>query len=750
MATRSKTKRRDTDRFCLEFSTLSLRILCLCLLGLVVSCGGGGGGGSGPTTPPPPPTPSASFTASSTSFNTSQTLGEADVTQEFTVTNSGDASGTFSLTTAADWISLDSTSGTLAVGASQTITATLSCSVDETRTGTISLSGGSGGTVQIRINHVCTAPPIEIILTFLTTVSNGKFQEDATGSFSFTISSPWDGQGAVTYSLTSDNNVTFDPVTGSVEPDQTVDVNISRMCAHLGDTIVSITIQIDEVEEPFEWTTSCTGNVINHVVVEYFQGIRTAVVHHDAADTTWSTDVQPSSYLVAPRRTFLSAFVEHVVSETPAIEFTMTPSGNPVVEVIPTTTVQSDTDDAVWITNFVLDLSSEEIDRNSGWTTSLSWNGVVSGSPVTFQFADLDLSVPASDERIQNIKLGVLDVEPFQIRFVPITTQDGTPTFDGSTYLTHPNDLLPTSNWTQTVDDPLEALADDVRLNDVLLLLAERWIRQSLNPVIFYHGIIELPADSLEPCGLSYVAGQVAVSNVPSTQCDEYTIAHELGHNLSLDHSPGCAAPDADPLFPYSDGRIGSEDGWVLSTQTYIPSETDHYDLMGYCNNIGPTFLARYHFAKAAQNADSRMSQAIGAIAAIKSEDQKSIVDKEQVRSLVVTGKVDLYGNFRLFSVSLSDLSPPVNQNVIEAPYEFLVSDSATGKLLAAKRFRLQKIAHSDEAHWYFSIPLPTLPVLTEFSVRDQQGNLYLQQDLSEKLDFLTEHKIYMHADRTQ
>lgn len=715
----------------------------------MVSCGGGGGGGSGPTTPPPPPTPSASFTASNTSFNTSQTLGEANVTQEFTVTNSGDASGTFSLTTASDWISLDATSGTLAVGASQTITATLSCSTEETRTGTISLSGGSGSVVQITMNHTCTAPPIEISLTFLPTVSDGKFQEDATGSFSFTISSPWDGQGAVTYTLTSDNNVIFEPDTGSIEPGQTVSVNISRMCSHLGDTVVAITIQINEVEELLEWTTSCTGNVINRVVAEYFQGIRTAVVHHDADDSSWTTDVQPSSYLVAPRQTFLSASVEHVVSDTPVVEFTLTPSGNSVTEVTQTTTLQSETDDAVWITNFVLDLPSEEISRNSGWTTSLSWNGVQSGSAITFQFADLDLSVPASDERIPDIKLGVLDVEPFRIRFVPITTQDGTPDFDASTYLTHPNDLLPTSVLTHETDDPLEVLGDDVRLRDVLLLLAERWIRESLNPVVFYHGVIDLPADSLEPCGLSYVAGQVAVSNVPSEQCDEYTISHELGHNLSLDHSPGCAAPEPDPLFPYSDGRIGDEDGWILSTQTYIPGDVDHYDLMGFCNNIGPTFLARYHFAKAAQNADTRASL-VASIAAASSQDQTlvPVVDSETTRSLVVTGKVDPYGNFELFSVSLSDLTAPIIESESAAPFEFRVSDSATGQLLATKTFQLQEVAHGEEVHWYLSIPLPTLPVLTDFSVRDQQGNLYLQEDLSEKLEFLTEHAIYINAER--
>ena len=747
MATRSRTNRQDTSRFYQDYSTLSTRIVWLCLLGLVVSCGGGGGGGSGPTTPPPPPTPTATFTASSTSFDTSQTLGEANVTQEFTVTNSGDASGTFSLTTASDWISLDSTSGTLAAGASQTITATLSCSEEETRTGTISLSGGSGSAVQITMNHACTAPPIEISLTSLTTVSDGKFQEDATGSFSFTISSPWDGQGAVSYTLTSDNDVTFDPDTGSIEPDQTVSVNISRMCSHLGDTLVTITIQIDEVEEPFEWTTSCTGNVINRVVAEYFQGIRTAVVHHTADDSAWTTEVQPSSYLVVPRRTFLSAFVEHVVSDPPVIEFSLTPSGNTATEVIQTTTVPSDTDDAVWITNFVLDLPSAEIDSNPGWNLSLSWNGVESGSAITFQFADLDSSVPAPDERIEDIKLGVLGVDPFRINFVPITTQDGTPDFDGSTYLTNPSDLLPTAVLTQEKDDPLEVLVDDVRLRDVLLLLTERWVRQSFNPTVFYHGIIDLGSGSLEPCGLSYVAGQVAVSNVPNTQCDEYTISHELGHNLSLDHSPGCAAPDPDPLFPYNDGRIGDEDGWLLSTETYIPGETEYYDLMGWCNNIGPTFLARYHFAKAAQNADSRMSL-VASIASARPEDPAPVVASKKARSLVVTGKIDPFGNFELFSVSQSALIAPAYESESDAPYEFLISDSATGKTLATKRVQLQQVAHGEEVHWYLSIPLPTLPVLADFSVRDQQGNLYLQEDLSEKLEFLTEHAIYMHAER--
>ena len=72
------------------------------------------------------------------------------------------------------------------------------------------------------------------------------------------------------------------------------------------------------------------------------------------------------------------------------------------------------------------------------------------------------------------------------------------------------------------------------------------------------------------------------------------TIAHELGHNMSLWHAP-CGDPSGpDPSYPYSDGSIGAwgydfRDGGRLVN----PSTPD---LMSYCH---PRWISDYDFTNA-------------------------------------------------------------------------------------------------------------------------------------------------------
>ena len=73
-----------------------------------------------------------------------------------------------------------------------------------------------------------------------------------------------------------------------------------------------------------------------------------------------------------------------------------------------------------------------------------------------------------------------------------------------------------------------------------------------------------------------------------------FTIAHELGHNLSLHHAPCGSADGPDPSFPYSDGSIGAwgydfRDGGSL-IQKSKP------DLMSYCR---PPWISDYSFTNA-------------------------------------------------------------------------------------------------------------------------------------------------------
>ena len=69
------------------------------------------------------------------------------------------------------------------------------------------------------------------------------------------------------------------------------------------------------------------------------------------------------------------------------------------------------------------------------------------------------------------------------------------------------------------------------------------------------------------------------------------TIAHELGHNLNLDHAP-CGVI-GDRLYPYEQGRIGVW-GYDFPNRELMPPT--FADLMGYCS---PSWISDYFFKKA-------------------------------------------------------------------------------------------------------------------------------------------------------
>ena len=87
--------------------------------------------------------------------------------------------------------------------------------------------------------------------------------------------------------------------------------------------------------------------------------------------------------------------------------------------------------------------------------------------------------------------------------------------------------------------------------------------------------------------GVAYLRRKIAVS-----QISEGTIAHELGHNLSLRHTD-CGDPAGiDPTFPHDSGRIGvwgydPRDGGSLVAPDVV-------DFMTYCD---PDWVSDYYFS---------------------------------------------------------------------------------------------------------------------------------------------------------
>ena len=109
-------------------------------------------------------------------------------------------------------------------------------------------------------------------------------------------------------------------------------------------------------------------------------------------------------------------------------------------------------------------------------------------------------------------------------------------------------------------------------------------LRASENGTGYYYGVVA-SLGSLN--GLGQLPGWVGIGIRRPT-----TLAHEVGHNLSLKHAP-CGDPGGvDPSFPYPDGSIGVW-GFDFRNGSVVPPDRSQ-DIMTYCRSW--PWLSDYYF----------------------------------------------------------------------------------------------------------------------------------------------------------
>jgi hypothetical protein len=153
---------------------------------------------------------------------------------------------------------------------------------------------------------------------------------------------------------------------------------------------------------------------------------------------------------------------------------------------------------------------------------------------------------------------------------------------DGDTLFTDTHTLLPVGEMDVTVHETVWSST-----NDIFTLIREvTALRAVEGGTGHWMGIMPNADGAL---GVAYAGGGWTTVVLPRVS----TVAHELGHNMSLLHAP-CGNPKfVDGSYPYRDGSIGSW-GYDFRSEKLVPPS--RRDLMSYCR---PRWISDYHFSRA-------------------------------------------------------------------------------------------------------------------------------------------------------
>ena len=218
--------------------------------------------------------------------------------------------------------------------------------------------------------------------------------------------------------------------------------------------------------------------------------------------------------------------------------------------------------------------------------------------------------------------------------------------------------------------------------------------------------------------GAAYVSGRASFSAPHAT-----TMAHEVGHNLSLLHAP-CGGPTMlDPWYPYPDGRIGAwgydpRDGGALVSPR-------RRDLMSYCSQ---RWIGDYHFSRTLRYRLAEERDSVRARAAPE-------------RSLLLWGGVDADGHLHLEPAVAT--SAPAALPASGGEYTITGRTGGNGELFSLS-FAMPETADGDgSTSFAFLLPLPpgSGTELATITLTGPEGSVTLDDTTDRPLAILRDHR---------
>lgn len=211
----------------------------------------------------------------------------------------------------------------------------------------------------------------------------------------------------------------------------------------------------------------------------------------------------------------------------------------------------------------------------------------------------------------------------------------------------------------------LQSAADATTAYTMLEELSD--LRAAENGQVYYYGYFKSAMGDGCCGGLGYRPGYEAVG--VDTDANGHTMAHELGHNLNLQHIDCGAPPNADLRYPYNGNSIGSIG--INSALTELRQPNSYRDVMSYCS---PKHVSDYHFEKAQDFLLTRPEAAFASPAAVQTGPAAAMAE----RALYISGSIGVDGQLSIRTVL------PVNRAPTSYPvsaWQFRLFNSAGQQL---------------------------------------------------------------------
>ncbi len=232
--------------------------------------------------------------------------------------------------------------------------------------------------------------------------------------------------------------------------------------------------------------------------------------------------------------------------------------------------------------------------------------------------------------------------------------------------------ILPAPEWLVTAHEPVWT---DIRPdfgNGTAILNRTQAIRTMEGGRGYWMGTIR-------GGGWAWVGGWTSVSGLHAG-----TIAHELGHNLSLRHAP-CGNPrSVDAGFPYRRGQSGA---WGYDFTNGTLTHPNQPDVMSYCSG---DWISDYHFTNA-----------------FRHRVRAELPPPPPTSALLLWGGVDSTGTPHLEPAFVVDAPPTLPEAV--GPWT-IEGTTATGQTLFTLPFAMPEIADGGGGEGGFVWQLPIRP----------------------------------------